>query len=129
MSKKPQEKPSRELVANRTIDRLKNFSETLDSKKPLKDVYTCRKIILEVEIEPYTAEKVKEVRELLGVSQPLFASFLNVSLSAVQKWERGGLSDGAACRLMEEIRHNPDYWRSRFLSMARKVNPPQKSAT
>jgi DNA-binding transcriptional regulator YiaG len=118
----PREMPTREQVARRTIDRLKKFSDHLKSGRPVNEAYSCRKVILEIEMQPYTAAMVKEVRGLLNVSQALFAKFLNVSLSAVQKWERGHQPDGAACRLLDEIRHCPEYWRARFASMAKTVS-------
>lgn len=115
-------RPTREQVAKRTVERLRKFSEHLASGKRVSEVYSCRKIVLDIETEVYDAKKVKEVRGLLRISQALFAKFLNVSASAVQKWERGASQpDGAACRLMDEIRCNTDYWRNRFLAMAREV--------
>lgn len=118
-------RPSRQEVAARTIARLKKFTEHLKSGKNLSDVYSLKKIVLEIELEPYTAKKVKEVRDLLKVSQALFAKFLNVSPSSVQKWERGAKSPaGAVCRLMDEIRCNPEYWRSRLAEMSRQVRTP-----
>ena len=124
----PREKPSREQVARRTIDRLKKFSEHLESGQPIYEAYSCRKVILEIEMQPYTAEMVKHVRGLLRVSQALFAKFLNVSVSAVQKWERGYAPDGAACRLMDEIRLFPDYWRKRFSEMAKPLPSAEETA-
>lgn len=115
-------RPTREQVAQDTIERLKRFSDYLDTGRPINEAYSCRKIVLDIEIQPYTAEMVRDVRRLLNVSQALFARFMNVSVSAVQKWERGAKSpDGAASRLMDEIRHNPRYFRERFASMARLV--------
>jgi DNA-binding transcriptional regulator YiaG len=120
--KQPKEQATREQVAKRTIERLRKFTEHLESGRLVSESYSCRKIILDVEMQPYTAEMVKEVRGTLKVSQALFAKFLNVSVSAVQKWERGVQQpDGAACRLLDEIRREPDYWRKRFMSMAKMV--------
>jgi len=124
MSNDNKQRPTREQVARRTIDRLKRFSEHLDSGKPVHEAYSCRKIILDIQVGPYTPEMVKETRDLLKVSQALFAQFLNVSVSAVQKWEIRGVPDGVACRMMDEIRHDPEHWRKRFMSMARWVKSP-----
>ncbi|RWR01446.1 DNA-binding protein [[Pantoea] beijingensis] len=33
--------------------------------------------------------EIKALREKLNVSQPVFASYLNTSVSTVQKWESG----------------------------------------
>lgn len=116
--------PSREQVAERTIARLRRFSEHLDSGRPVQEAYSCRKIILEIEAEPYTAEMVKDTRTMLRVSQALFAKFLRVKLSTVQKWERKGAKDGPACVVMDEIRANPEVWRAKFMSMARWIKSP-----
>ena len=119
-------RPTREEVVSRTLTRLKKFTEHLESGQTVSGTYSCRKVLLDIEMQPYTAKMVKEVRGLLKVSQTLFAKFLNVSVSAVQKWERGSPPDGAACRLMDEIRHDPEHWRKRFMSMARVVNSSVK---
>lgn len=115
----------RREVAERTVERLKRFSEHLESGAPVSDAYSCRKVILDVELAPYTPEMVKAVRSQFRLSQALFAKFLNVSLSTVQKWERGvNAPDGAASRLMDEMRHEPEYWSKRFHTMARLVSAP-----
>ena len=121
------EQPTAEQVEKWTIDRLKKFTEHLESGKPITDEYSCRKIILDVEIEPYTASAIKQIRASLRLSQALFAKFLNVSLSIVTKWEQGREQPGgAACRLLDEIRQDPEYWRGRFASMTKSVKSPAK---
>lgn len=113
----------RKEIAKKTIERLKNFTEHLESGVPVSEIYSCRKVMLNIELEPYTPQMVQEVRALLNVSQALFAKFLNVSASAVRKWEQGfETPKGAVCRLMDEIRYEPDYWRKRFKSMLRTVS-------
>lgn len=114
---------NRKEVAQKTIDRLRRFSDHLESGKPIHEAYSCRKIILEIKAEPYTPEMVKETRAMLRVSQALFAKFIRVKLSTVQKWERKGVPDGPACCLMDAIRSNPEHWRAEFMSMARWVKP------
>ena len=42
-----------------------------------------------LKIEKMTPEKIKSLREKEHVSQAVFASVLNMSLSTVQKWEIG----------------------------------------
>ena len=55
----------------------------------------------------YTAERVTEVRTIKArMSQSVFAVFLNVSVSAVQKWESptsGKHPTGAAAKLLQII--------------------------
>jgi putative transcriptional regulator len=64
---------------------------------------------------------VKETRKLIRASQAIFAQFLGVSLSAVRDWEQGiKPPGGAACRIMDEIRRNPDY----FVGRLRELSSP-----
>lgn len=115
---------SREEASRRTLERLKKFSEQLDSGEPVSGVYSCRKIVLEDELQPYSPQMVKELRLTFKVSQALFARFLNVSVSLLQKWEQGAKHpDGAALRLIDEIRQEPEHFRKRFRSMVRTVEP------
>ncbi len=41
------------------------------------------------EIKPYTPEKIKQIRSKYGVSQSVFAAYLNTTVSTIQKWEQG----------------------------------------
>ncbi len=41
------------------------------------------------EVNPLQPEEIKLLREKLNVSQPVFARYLNTSLSTIQKWEAG----------------------------------------
>jgi putative transcriptional regulator len=40
-------------------------------------------------VEPLKPEQIRQIRETSNVSQAVFASLLNTSLSTVQKWEIG----------------------------------------
>ena len=40
-------------------------------------------------VKKMTARQIKQVRIKSHVSQPVFAAYLNLSASTVQKWERG----------------------------------------
>lgn len=81
--------------------------------------FTCHKISLDLNPTPYEPRKVKETRQLLGASQAIFAQFLGVSVSAVRGWEQGvNPPRDAAARIMDEIRHNPKYWRRRISELA-----------
>ena len=53
---------------------------------------------------PYTADAIKGLRERFHLSQAVFASYINASVSTVQKWERGEKKPtGAALRLLSAI--------------------------
>lgn len=99
----------------------------LRSDAPIEKKYTCRRVILELEPQTYTADQVKETRKLLNASQSLFAQFLGVSVKTVQSWERGAVPKPMACRFMDEIRRDPDYWRG-VLKKAVKVRTPDCEA-
>lgn len=58
--------------------------------------------------KPYSPQRIKRVRAALKVSQPVFASVLNVRAETVRAWEQGKrVPDGAALRLLELAEHNP----------------------
>lgn len=66
----------------------------------------------EAEVEPppqYLSERIKEIRENMGLSQPVFAAALNVSTETVRAWEqRKREPDGATLRLLEVAEEHPD---------------------
>jgi putative transcriptional regulator len=56
-------------------------------------------------IEPLEPESIKQIREAANVSQAVFASILNTSLSTVQKWEIGNKRPtGTALKLLYLVR-------------------------
>jgi putative transcriptional regulator len=112
-------KPS---VGQRVLQRLRDFAETLETTDRITDKYTCRTIKLNLKPQRYTAEKVRATRDLLHVSQAVFAQFVGVSVRAVQDWEQGLKPPrGTACRIMDEIRRDPQYWRNRLRQLAEPV--------
>lgn len=49
--------------------------------------------------------EIKEIRENLNVSQPVFARYLNTSVSTVQKWETGAKRPGGmSLKLLSIVR-------------------------
>ena len=63
-----------------------------------------------------SAGDVAAARKALGVSQPVFAKILGASVQSVRAWEQGAKPpSGVARRLIGEIRHDPAYWRKRFV--------------
>lgn len=57
-----------------------------------------------VKPDTFKPEAIKRIREMANVSQPVFAQFLNVSSSTVEKWESGDKSpSGAAVRLLSVV--------------------------
>ncbi len=102
-------------VAQKIVEGLQEFTDALESGKPVSEQMTCRKVVLKLKPTAYSPECVKQIRGLLKVSQPLFAQFLGVSTKTVQKWERGEEAPRPiACRFMDEIRSCPEHWRARL---------------
>ena len=66
----------------------------------------------DVEVVPpprYGSSRVRRLRERLGLSQPVFAQALNVSVATVRAWEQGArLPDGPSRRLLEVAEHHPN---------------------
>jgi transcriptional regulator with XRE-family HTH domain len=56
----------------------------------------------------YQAQRVRSIRERMGLSQPLFAQALNVSVQTVRGWEQGiRVPDGSSERLLEIAEKHP----------------------
>src|SRR5258706_4318615 len=56
-------------------------------------------------VRPMAPEEIKALREREQVSQPVFASYLNVRKDAVSKWERGEKRpDGPSLKLLNLVR-------------------------
>jgi len=109
-------------VGSKIVRRLKDFSDALEESTDIPERFTCRSIRLNLKPQPYGPELVKETRALLGASQAIFAEFLGISTSTLQDWEQGLKSPKKiACRLMDEIRCNPEYWLARLRELAEPI--------
>jgi putative transcriptional regulator len=107
-------------VEQRITSRLEGFVDALKAGKEISKHFTCRTVVLELEPAIYDSAKVVMTRQLLGASQAVFAQFLGVSPNAVRAWEQDLNSPSdIACRFMDEIRINPQYWRKRLRESAR----------
>ena len=98
------------------VEGLEGLLSDLKADAPIVERYTCRRVVLDLEPSHYTPELVKATRELLKASQALFAKFLGVSVKTVHSWESNNGKDPSdmACRFMDEIQRNPQYWRERI---------------
>ena len=57
----------------------------------------------------FGAERIRQIRRRLDVSQKVFADILNVSLGTVRSWEQGVRTpDGAAMRLLNIAERRPE---------------------
>ena len=86
------------------IDALTEANEFHDGKIDLR----TKNFELPDDPEKLSAKQIKQIREKLKVSQPIFAKFLGVSDKAVKAWERGGARpNGCALRLLEIAMNHP----------------------
>jgi putative transcriptional regulator len=100
--------------------RLKNFVEKAKASKNLAGSFTCHAVTLDLQPKPYEPDDIIRVRQSLGASQAVFASFLGVSRNTVRSWEQGiNPPSPIACRFLEEIRVNPSYWQDRLRASAK----------
>jgi putative transcriptional regulator len=97
---------------------LEGFLQALKEGGDLGKRFTVRTVELELKPRSYGKEEVRQTRELLGLSQPLFARFLGVSVQTVRAWEQGQKPPSRmACRFLDEIVRAPDHWRDRLKEM------------
>lgn len=55
--------------------------------------------------EPMTPDEIKELRLSFGVSQPVFAKYLNVKPVTIKKWELGAYKpNGTSLKLLQLIK-------------------------
>jgi putative transcriptional regulator len=106
--------------------RLARVAAAVEAGEDITKRFTCRTVRLRLTPQRHGPKEVKQTRKKLGASQTIFAQFLGVSPSAVQDWEQGlKPPHGAACRLMDEIRHDPKYWIQRL----RELSTPVEAGT
>lgn len=121
-SRKRTNKPAVPSVGSEILSRLKKFSEALETQTDLAKRFTCRTVQLNLRPQSYDAALVKKTRRTLGASHSIFSQFMGVSVQAVHDWEQGlKPPGGAACRLMDEIRGNPDYWIARTIEANQRL--------
>jgi putative transcriptional regulator len=101
------------------VEGLHAVCEAIEAGVPLEQVATVRSYQIDVALPPMGPGEVRAIRELLGLSQALFADFLGVGLATVRSWEQGQREPSAlARRFLSEIRDDPAYWRE---SLARRT--------
>ena len=97
------------------VEGLEGFLTDLKADAPVEKKYTLRRVVLDLQSQAYTPERVKATRESLRASQVLFAQFLGVSVNTIRAWEGGRTPSDMACRFMDEIQRNPEYWKARLI--------------
>jgi len=80
-------------------------------KGQLEPARRHRRTVRETKVTPpprYRSVRIRRLREDLGLSQPVFARALNVSVGTVRAWEQGArIPDGASRRLLEVAELDP----------------------
>lgn len=107
-------RPEEKTVEKELLESVASFTDALEKGEVTKR-FTCRQIKLNLEPTAYSPALVKETRNVLGISQTLFARFLGVSPKTVRAWEQGANTpQPMACRFMDEIRGAPAFWKKRL---------------
>jgi DNA-binding transcriptional regulator YiaG len=106
-------KVKRRKISDEIIADLKEMTRTLKSGIPLRDKYTVRTVRVVPVPGEYSAADVRAMRDLIGVSQPVFAQMLGVSAALVRSWECGQRKPAPiARRLLDLMRAHPSSWRA-----------------
>jgi putative transcriptional regulator len=102
-------------VGAEILEVLEEVRDALNSGEPLDGRFTVRSYRFDFSARDYSSDDVRSLRQLLGLSQPLFADFLGVDASTVRSWEQGTRPPSPiARRFMDELAVNPEYWRGRI---------------
>ncbi len=108
-----QMKKRKRNIAGEIVADLTEMAATLEAGTALREKYTVRTVRSVPDPRKYSAAEVRATRELVGVSQPVFARMLGVSAALVRSWECGQRKPAPmARRLLDLIRADPSNWRS-----------------
>jgi putative transcriptional regulator len=93
------------------------FEEAIDAMRsgaaPVQR-FTVRTYKADFTPRAFGRDDVRRVRDLLGMSQVVFAAFLGVDANTVRSWEQGKRPPSPmARRFLSEIEGDPEYWRKR----------------
>jgi DNA-binding transcriptional regulator YiaG len=100
-------------VAREILADLGELAAALETGAPLAEKYTARTVRAVPDPSAYDPAAVRQTRELVGVSQPVFARMLGVSAALVRSWECGQRRPAPiARRLLDLVRADPARWRA-----------------
>lgn len=78
----------------------------------------------ESQVDPpprYEAGRIREIRDHMQLSQPVFAAALNVSPDTIRAWEQGKREpDGPTLRLLEVAEQHPEVFLGKLRKRRRK---------
>jgi putative transcriptional regulator len=91
-----------------------------------------RYTVAQAEVEPppqYGAGRIREIRDQMELSQPVFAAALNVSAETIRAWEQGKREpDGPTLRLLEVAEQHPEVFLDKLRKRKRKNEAKAKSS-
>jgi putative transcriptional regulator len=115
---------SKESAGSKILAAIEEATEILRSEGLESPRLTIRTYKAAPASRSYKPEDVKRVRELLGTSQAVLASFLGVNVNTVRSWEQGKrLPQSIANRFLSEIEAAPEYWRERIGQGTYEIKP------
>src|SRR3954452_19974491 len=85
--------PVREMVEG-----LHAICDAVEAGVPLEKVATVRTCSIDVRLPEISPAQIRSIRDLLGLSQSLFASFLGVGMPTVRSWDQGHRAPSAIAR-------------------------------
>jgi putative transcriptional regulator len=96
--------------AQRLIDSAREAVEIERGEKEAARVTRYTAAEASVDAPPrYVAKRIREIRDHMALSQPVFAAALNVSPETVRAWEQGKRQpDGPTLRLLEVAEQHPE---------------------
>lgn len=101
-------------AGSKIVSAFEEATEVLRSGGSFDSRLTARTYRGDFDRPTYGPDDVRRVRDLLGMSQVVFARFLGVGPNTVRSWEQGARPPSAiARRFMGEIESDPEYWRNR----------------
>ena len=105
-------------VGAELIGALSEFRDALKDRVPLNEQFTVRTMKLDLRPSEHGPEDVQRIRkQILKVSQRIFANFIGVNVGTVRAWEQGTRKPTPmACRFMDEIVFSPAHWQERLLN-------------
>jgi DNA-binding transcriptional regulator YiaG len=114
---------TKKRIGAQIVESLQEFLTELQNGADLS-AFKCRVVEVTAPSRPADAELVKQTRAVLRASQTVFARFLGVSAQTVRAWEQGeNAPSDIAKRFMDEIRHDPVYWRARLRAIVATKKP------
>ena len=95
-----------EFDAEVLLQSLRGYADHLEGKKKL--TLRVTELVLPAPIKRIKPKEIACIRQVLNVSQPVFAALLNVPVATARSWEQGRRKpSGAALRLLDLARQRP----------------------